>query len=380
MGLGLYTTGSVLFFTRLLGLSAASVGVGLTLAAVVGLSASVPAGRLADRRTGRAVLIPLYAAQAALFAVFPLVGNRIEFFAVVCGVALAESGARPVRRALLSEMVTGAERVAAAAYNRAVLNVGVAVGAAGAGLALGIGSRLAYDSLVLGNAISFAVAALLLVRLKLPSRMRGDPDHKALRRDAGPFRNFRFLLTALLCGLLYMSASILVVAIPLQISQHSGAPTWLMSPLLMLNTGLVIALQVRISHGSETVVGAARANRRAGLALLAACALIPASSMLDVAGGVVVLLAATVLLTVGELLASAGSWGLSYELSPQDRHAEWLGVFGLFSSAAQMPGPALAALAVSSGTLAFIVLGLGFLAAGLLSEIVAKGAAQAQVA
>lgn len=370
-GLGLYTTGSVLFFTRGLGLSASFVGLGLTVAALVGLLASVPAGRLADRRTRRGVLVPFYAAQAVLFALFPLVHGRVSFLAVVCGVALAESGARPVRRALLSDLVTGADRVRASAYNRAVLNVGVSVGAVGAGGALALGSRAAYDALVLGNAVSFAVAGVLLAGLQVPpaAPAGAEPTGSAAR---GPFRDLRFVALALSCGLLYLSASLLDVALPLQITGHTAAPAWVYAPLLLLNTGMAITLQVRASRGSETVAGAATANRRAGAALLGACVLFPLATLGGAIVAIGLLVLTTVLLTVGELLSSAGSWGLSYELAPAARQAEWLGAFGVLSQLAQVPGPALAVQAVHAGALGWILLGLGFLTVGLASPALVR--------
>lgn len=367
-GLGLYTTGSVLFFTRGLGLSASFVGAGLTAAALVGLLASVPAGRLADRRTRKGVLVPFYAAQAVLFALFPLVNGRLSFLAVVCGVALAESGARPVRRALLSDLVVGADRVRASAYNRAVLNVGVSVGAVGAGSALALGSRAAYDALVLGNAASFAVAGVLLAGLQVPAP-KDDPAEAGDARSGvgGPFRDVRFVLLAVSCGLLYLSGSLLDVALPLQITGHTAAPAWVFAPLLLLNTGMAITLQVRASRGSETVTGAATANRKAGAALLGACLLFPLATLGGAVLAVALLVLTTVLLTVGELLSSAGSWGLSYELAPAARQGEWLGAFGLLSQLAQVPGPALAVQAVHAGTLGWVLLGVAFLAVGLAS-------------
>jgi len=372
-GLGLYTTGSVLFFTHGLGLSASFVGAGLTAAALVGLLASVPAGRLADRRTRKEVLVPLYAAQAVLFALFPLVHGKLSFLAVVFGVALAESGARPVRRALLSDLVVGADRVRASAYNRAVLNAGVSLGAVGAGGALALGSRAAYDALVLGNAASFAVAGALLAGLNVPRPNDDDAETGGRRTIAsGPFRDVRFVLLAMSCGLLYLCSSLLEVALPLQIIRHTAAPAWVFAPLLLLNTGMVITLQVRASRGSETIAGAATANRRAGAALLGACLLFPLATVGGAAPAVALLVLTTVLLTVGELLSSVGSWGLSYALAPAVRQAEWLGAFGMISTLAQVPGPVLAVQAVNVGALAWVIFGVVFLAVGLAAPVLAS--------
>ncbi|WP_305070406.1 MFS transporter [Micromonospora parastrephiae] len=53
VGTGLWVTGAALYLTRVVGLSPTEVGLGLTLAGLVGLTASVPLGGLADRRDPR---------------------------------------------------------------------------------------------------------------------------------------------------------------------------------------------------------------------------------------------------------------------------------------------------------------------------------------
>ena len=268
----MYMTGAIVFFVRSLRLSASFVGVGLTIAAAVGLGASIPAGRLADRHGAKRVLVALFAIQAVLFALFPRVESHAEFLIAVVFVSLASSASFPVRQALLSDLVAGGPGVvAAAAYNRSVLNAGMSVGALLAAGALAADSRPAYDALFLGNAASFVGAGILLSRLKVPSK--SQPASAATSGTAAtprrhPLRQPRFVAAASTCGVLYLSASILDVALPLQVSQHTSAPRWMIAVLLLLNTVLAVTLQVRASGGSETVAGAARANRLAGIALL----------------------------------------------------------------------------------------------------------------
>jgi MFS-type transporter involved in bile tolerance (Atg22 family) len=86
-------------------------------------------------------------------------------------------------------------------------------------------------------------------------------------------------------------------------------------------------------------------------------------------GASLLLVAATVLLTAGELLSSAGSWGLSYGLAVPERQGEYLGAFGLISQAAQVAGPALAALVVGAGGLAWLAVGALFVVAGLATPL-----------
>ena len=57
LGTGTYLAGAVVFFTKALGLTAAQVGLGLSLGAVVGIATTFPIGALADRFGPRRVMI-----------------------------------------------------------------------------------------------------------------------------------------------------------------------------------------------------------------------------------------------------------------------------------------------------------------------------------
>jgi hypothetical protein len=367
IGFGLYATGSVLFFTQILHFTAAFVGVTLTIAAVAGLAAAVPGGRLSDRVGRKQTLVPLYLLQAALFAVLPFARTPALFVIVVCGIAFAEGAARPARRAALSSLVTGEARVAASAYNRAVLNVGFSIGTLGAGAALAVGSVPAYTALIWGNALSFVGAAVLFARLPLP------PLQRRLDRDrAGLLFTPRMVASALCCGILFASASLLDVGLPLQVSEKTDAPHWIIAGLLLVNTAIAIALQVRASRGSETVSGAARANRRAGIWLVGACALFAASAIPNSGLAIAALVGAVIALTAGELLSSAGQWGMSYALAPQHREAEFLAGFGLVSGAAGVAGPFLATQVVTHGSAGWIAAAAVFLIAGLAAPRIAR--------
>ena len=95
-------------------------------------------------------------------------------------------------------------------------------------------------------------------------------------------------------------------------------------------------------------IGAGRSLRRAGIALAACCLLLAATADLPATAGAAVLLAAVVALTAGELLQSAGGWGLSYTLAPPGHQGVYLSAFGLGVSAQQVAGPAALSVLVAS--------------------------------
>ncbi|MCF0095577.1 hypothetical protein B0E54_04438 [Micromonospora sp. MH99] len=165
VGSGLWLTGAAIYLTRDVGLSAAQVGVGLSVAGLVGLTASVPLGGLADRRDPRTLRAVLQVLQAVVAATYLLVGSFAVFLVVAVLDLLLASGNLAVRAALVAAVAGPQGRVHAFATLRAVANLGIGVGAGLAGFALAADTHLAYQILVAGNAATYLVSAALLLRL-----------------------------------------------------------------------------------------------------------------------------------------------------------------------------------------------------------------------
>jgi predicted MFS family arabinose efflux permease len=75
LGEGTFMTGSAVFFTQIVGLSAAQVGLGLTLAGAAAFVAAWPMGRLVDRFGPKRCWAISSAGQAGLFALWPFIGD-----------------------------------------------------------------------------------------------------------------------------------------------------------------------------------------------------------------------------------------------------------------------------------------------------------------
>lgn len=368
IGNGLFHTGAALFFTRVVGLGATQVGLGLTIAALLGPAVAVPAGRLGDRFGHRRVHLATVLVRAVAFAGYLLVDGFAGFLAVVCAIVLAESASRPVRSAYLARIADASALVAASAYTRVMLNIGFSLGSLGAGAALAVDSRTGYVALVLGNCVSYAIVAAIVTRMP-DDRPRPVPEAAAQPASRlGALRDRRFLALATLSGLLYVNADVLNLGLPLWISARTQVPTWSVAVLMLLNTALAILLQVRAARGSDTVAGAAVAGRRAGWALLAACAVTATTAALPPVAAVLVLAVGVALLTAGELLSSASGWGISYGLADPHRQGEFLGAWSLGSDLARAGGPLLvAALVTRGGAPGWLLLGTLFLAAGTVT-------------
>lgn len=372
LGTGLFLSGSAVFFTRSAELSTTEVGVGLTGGGLCALLTLTPLGMLADRIGPRAAAVLMHFWRAIGFVGYAFVHDFVTFLLIACFVVPPTRAIEPIGQMFVDRAVGAELRVRVMAVFRSVYNIGFTLGALLTTIVLVIDTRDAFLSIVLGNAFTFLIAGFLLARVPLL------PDSKKPERKVfgwpHSLRQGRYLVVAGLNGLLIMHIPLLGIAVPLWVTLHTSAPRVLVGPLIMVNTLLVILLQVRISRGTDTLDGGVVAMRRASVCL-AACAIVFAfASRFDAFGASVLLCLGMVLLSFGELLQSAGGWSLSYELAPRDRQGEYLAVFNLGVAAMYTAGPALVAIGiVDRGLPGWLVLAACFLIAGaLLRPAVAK--------
>lgn len=359
VGDGAYYTTSALYFTQIVGLGPARVGLGLTVGWAVGSLAGVPLGRLADRRGPRGTAVLLALATGLAVASFTVVRGFVPFVLVACVYAAAQSGLAAARQALLAGLVSAGERTGLLAHLQSTLNAGLAVGAGLGGLALHAGTRTAYLAVFTLDGLSFLLCAGLLLRL--PAVRAG-----AARRTGGlgVLRDRPYAVLALLNTVLLLRLPLLSLVLPLWITRRTDAPAWMVSALFVLNTGAVMAFQVRVARGVTGPATATRAIRRAGWVMLAACGAFALSAGAPLWLGVGVLVLGAALQVVAEMGQSAGSWQLSFDLAPQGRTGEYQGLFGTGVTVARTLGPLLlTSLLVDWGTPGWLTLGAVMLAA-----------------
>ncbi|GAB2986263.1 MFS transporter [Amycolatopsis acidiphila] len=156
---------SALYFTLVLGFSAAQVGLGLTVGWALGAVAGVLAGHVADRRGARGTAVFLAAATAVSLLLFLLEDSFAFFVLSACLYSACRSGLSAARQALLAGLVGSSERTRTRARLQSAQNVGLAVGAALGGIALSVDTREAFLAAFALDAATFALAGLALRRL-----------------------------------------------------------------------------------------------------------------------------------------------------------------------------------------------------------------------
>ncbi|EGG48663.1 membrane transport protein [Streptomyces griseoaurantiacus M045] len=366
VGTGFYLAGSTLFFVRVIGLSDAQVGLGLAATGLTAFLATVPLGVLTDRWGARRMLMVYQLWRAVWFAVLAFVHGPIAFVLVSALLGLVERAVSPASQAVVSVAVPGKDRTRTMATMRSVRNIGFSLGAVLTTPLLATGSTAAYRTIVLADAASFVLAVVLLARLRVETAP--PPVRRGGLSFLRGFGDRRYLaLTAVSC-VLAVHMSVLAVALPLWTVRETDAPDALVPVLVVLNTVLAVVFQVPLAKGAEREDGGSRAMRLAGLALIGSCAVFAAAAApLGAVLACAVLLAATVLLTAGELWHSIGAWELSYKYAPEHRKAEYLSIFALGNSVQDVLGPPLITVVVLGwGGAGWAVLGALLLAAVLV--------------
>jgi MFS family permease len=346
LGTGLFLPISVIYLIRIVGLSATRAGLGLTIAGLVAVVAGPCAGPLLDRFDARGVVVGCFAASALGFAAYLAVDSFPSFVAVAIVIQFASRMSRPSGRILALGIASGRDRVVALAWQRTLTNLGYGVGGLLAGLALLFPGRTPFEVLLAANAVSYVVAAVLVLRLpavRPPAAPAPAPVPN--RRDQGAYRQLArdrlYLGLAGLDVLVSLHDSVLVVAMPLWVALHTTAPLSMPGLLFALNTLLVVVLQVRVSRRITSPSGITRSYRTAaiGFAVATACFAFTAGAGRVLA--IVLLVLAVSALTLGEVEVTAGEQFLSTELAPERFRGRYISIYSSAMSVQQAIGPAL---------------------------------------
>ncbi|MFF4099316.1 MFS transporter [Streptomyces sp. NPDC001903] len=378
-GTGVWAAASVLFFTFVAGLDGRQLGLLLGAAGVAGIAGSPLAGHLAARFPARTLLIGCHLLRLAAICAL-LVFTRFEVLLLVVAVTSLGDRAAKMLEMLFATRAAGERRGTYQALSRSVANAGYALGAGLAAVGLAVGTREAYQVLILGNALSFVLAAALVWRTREQPHGSGSGATAGAAADAAegaakgadtaeapgagrpgvanPWRDRGYLRFVLLDIPLCLDDSILGVGLPLWLIEHTDAPHAVVPAFLIINTVLVVALQMTVSARVRRPREAAGAARLYGLTLLGSCVLLALTPEHGAWAASIALLAAAVLATAAELLRSVSSWELAVSLAPRDAKASYLGVAGMSQSIQKSAGPMLLTGAVmAAGPAGWLVLG-----------------------
>ncbi|GGQ07118.1 MFS transporter [Streptomyces roseolilacinus] len=354
LGTGTWIPVSLLYFLRGTRLPLVEVGLALTVASLVALPMTALAGQCVDRYGAKRVLQAGNVLQFAGFAAHPFADS---FAGVTLVTGLAAVG-RTCFWTSFGPLVAAAsppgERERWFGFLGAVRNAGFAVGALVGGAAAGADTFAAHQAVVLLNALSFGVAFCAMARVPAaagpPRRARGGGWRTVLRD-----RGYRWLLGCAFCHA--MAGMTLAVAVPVYVVTRLGLPGWLSGAVLVVNTLLIAVAQGRVV---TALTGAVRSRVLVAGAVLStgSYALFWAAGTTGAVVGAVLVLAAAVVCTLGEMTADPVLDALAAETPPEALRGRYLAAFQLSTSTAGALAPALHTWLLGAGnTLMWGVLG-----------------------
>ncbi|WP_198016852.1 MULTISPECIES: MFS transporter [Nocardioides] len=372
---GSFLTGTAVFFTQIVGLTGAQIGLGMSAAAFVTLALSIPLGRLGDRVGAKRLWVISALLEALLYLAWPLASGFISFVVLLAVLASVETAGRSARNVYRIEVFPRDKRVGAMAYQRAARNVGYSLGAGTAGVALGIGTREAIIAIPLITAALLSINAVMvsfLPAIKRKVEVSTGPD---LHITPAALKNKGFLVLGVCNGVLSSNQILLNVVVPLWLVERTDAPHTLLAWLFGTNTVLAVLLQVRASRGADSVNGSLRAVRRSGWAFVLSCLVLSVTHETVGWVSIVLIWIGHITITGAELWQSASDWGFTAELSDPRRMGDYQGVWGLGYQIEPLVFPALYTfLALTWGAPGWAVIALIGITAAAVSHPAARAA------
>ncbi|AZM51953.1 MFS transporter [Streptomyces sp. WAC 01529] len=403
-GVGMFIPLSFLFFLLSTDLTVAQVGWGTSVATLLSVPFAPLAGSAVDRWGPRACLVANNVLAAAGYLCYLLVESLPSLVASMLVVLCAERLYWASWPAFVADLAKGAELDRWYAFTAAGKNASIALGGAAGGAVLATGWSGAPVLIVVLNAGTSVLTALLFMRPTRP-RTHGDrsgphgdgppPGEDAARPPVGdpaatgrtaeettePQAGWGTILRdrVLLCLLASQAALtfgwlIPTVILPVYLVEVRDLPAWLPSTTLMLSSLLIVGCQTYVTSRLGAV-GRGRVISWAAVLILGAVGLLAAVPALGGRTAIVTVILAVVLFTAGQMAATPAAVALSATAGPPRARGRFLALFNLTWTLSAVTGPALVgALIERHGAVLWAVLaalvalgGLGYRLTGRLA-------------
>ena len=382
LGDGLWFTIWALYFTRVLHLSPAVVGLGMAVASGVGLVAAIPLGALADRFDARVILVAVTLVRGLAMATYAFVHGSWMFVLVTAVFVAPSNGATAIRTALVAGLVRGTDaRVKALARQ----HVGYAAGAGAGALVLAADRPAAYLLAVTANAVSFGALALLTATVASPATPADQAAPPAGSSGAGGgagrasvrlvLRDRPYLALVGTTALLSLCWAMLSTGLPLWIANATRLPLALSGVVVVISSAGIAALQIFVTTFTGTVARAARTTVWAGAFLAVSCVLLATTTGGSGVAAIVVVTVAALFHVAGELGYVGGAWALSVGLMREEARGAYQGASEAATATVQMVAPAVFTLVLTAfGARGWLMVAVVFLACSLPVPALARRA------
>ncbi|GHC40186.1 MFS transporter [Streptomyces cinnamoneus] len=400
VGSGMFMPFALLYFVRVQHLGVGTVGTTLTVANLVLILASAPLGRLVQTYGSMRSLIAGNALRAPLFVLYALTLPAPVAVGALVLSAVLDKAVWVSLGATIARLARGPQARRAFSTVGWARNIGLCLGSLAGGALASAQSATGLRVIVLINAVSFAVTAAALLRL------RGQADavapaarEKTARDDAARDKaerepesaggggalqvlrlpGFALLSAAKTC--FAVCATVVSMFTGLYLVDHAGLDGWAAGTVLAVNGGLVVLLQQSLVKRTADrpaprmmlAGGALYAVSGLGFALIA-----PLGDTVLPAVTLAVALVAMTLYTLGEIVIAPASDGYAADLAEPGSEATCMSVYQASWSLASVAVPVAGSwLLVASASAIWIAFTAVALLGTVLSALLARTRAPA---
>jgi MFS family permease len=335
---GAFVPYAAIYLTRELGASGPQAGAIWAMAGVVGLIGSPLGGVLADRIGRRPVILFSLALNGALFVVIGTVTSLLVVALIVPVWGLVGDLMGPAVSAAIADMVGPELRVEAYALQRLVSNAAFTVGPPLGALMALFSLRLAFVAMGIACFVYFAI-----VWRKVPETLPEHVEHHRERSRLGTaIRDRRLVALAAgsaLAAFVYVQYN---DALGLFLVDERGYSPAMWGLAFTINPILVVLFQYPIARW---------AAKRSARAVLGAGAILQGTAMLMLLpfSPVPWLVAAVIVLVIGEMLIAPVSSALAASLAPEHLRGSYQGVLNFAWAGAFGPAAFVGLTLVGSG-------------------------------
>jgi MFS family permease len=350
VGTGLFLPFTIVYFLHTTSLSLAVIGAGLSVSRLVTLPTPVFVGPLIDRFGARRVFATGDLLGAAGFVGYLFVQDTWQLVLAAIVVSAGQATFWTASRSLVRDITEESERPRWFAFQSMVRNGGFGLGGIIGSAALGIGDRWVYLGFAGLNAVSFLVAALLVLRWR-PVSTGAVPAKAAPAVSHGYLGSLKDRALMAVTGInlgFVLCVNVLNVLLVVYIVTVLAEPAWLGGAVFTVNTILVSTVQGMVTKAARRLSHPAVLRAAAGCWALSFAVfwLLAVAPRWTVVPGVFV---GIIVFTLAEMLQGPVVNALVVDIAPEGAHGRYAAVFQLSWSLGAAIAPAALTWLLSQG-------------------------------
>jgi MFS family permease len=341
VGTGMVLPFVMIYLHNVRGIGLATAGLTVATFAAVSFVITPVAGWIVDARGPRTTLAASLVIMALGYAMFPLIREAWQGFALIAVAGIGNGGFWPSQSSLLAALTTRETRSTAYAVQRAVFNLGIGVGALIGGLVATTSEPRTFTVLFLIDAGTFVAYAATLAAVPAP---------RVAEASAGPssggYRDVlrdRVLLGVVGLNVVFVTAGFaqLEATFPVFARNEVGVSERVIGLIFLVNVLVILAVQLPVVRLLE---GRSRMAALAAMAVLWAASwttVLVAGLWFEAAAASVLLVIAGVIFAFGECVLGPAQSALVADLAPEGSRGRYMALLTNSYAVGFIVGPAV---------------------------------------